>query len=386
MKGEETADEIIARIKRERQRQRTTEGNGHDEAQLGEILESARAATYNSRAIDWLWEWRFGLGKLGLIVGLPDEGKGQTLCDIAARVTRGVEWPCGEGRAPQGNVILLTAEDDIEDTIVPRLLSAGADLQCIEIVKMVRTGDNKRRMFSLVSDLELLREKIISVGNVKLVQIDPVSAYLGVGKINSYRTTDVRAVLSPLVELASELKVSIIGVMHFNKKVDINNVMLRVSDSLAFSATARHLWAVIDDAENNRKLFVKGKGNLAPANIKALAFGFGVRDVGHDPDSGKTIQAPHIIWHPHPVEVTSSEAMQAATENKSPAARDAAKNFLIDLLSAGPVPKSDIEEAAEANCISEGTLRRAKAELKITAKKNGFDTGWVWELPPKAIT
>src|SRR5262249_33167817 len=144
-------------------------------------------------------------------------------------------------------------------------------------VRMVRTNDGKndsKRMFSLVSDLELLRQKIVSVGNLKLIQIDPVSAYLGHGQINSYRTTDVRAVLSSLVELASELKVSIIGVMHFNKKVDVNNVMVRVSDSLAFSATARHLWAVIDDAENNRKLFVKGKGNVAPKDVKSLAFGF----------------------------------------------------------------------------------------------------------------
>ena len=193
-----------------------------DTDELQSELESARASTYTARAIDWLWQWRFALGKLGLIVGLPDEGKGQTLCDIAARVTRGLEWPCNEGHAPQGNVVLLTAEDDIEDTIIPRLLAAGADLNCIEIVKMVRTNDSKR-MFSLVSDLELLRKKIISVTNVKLIQIDPVSAYLGLGQINSYRTTDVRAVLSPLVDLASQLKVSVIGVMHFNKKVDVNN-------------------------------------------------------------------------------------------------------------------------------------------------------------------
>jgi hypothetical protein len=136
--------------------------------------------------------------------------------------------------------------------------------------------------------------------------------------------------------------------------------------------------------DHNRKLFVRAKGNVSPANIKALAFGFGVRDVGLDPESRKTIQAPHIVWHPQPVDVTSSEAMQAATENKSPATRDAVKNFLIDLLSAGPVLKSEIEEAAEANCISAATLRRAKTDLKISAKKNGFDTGWVWELAEDA--
>ena len=88
-------------------------------------------------AIQWLWENRFALGKLGILAGLPDEGKGQVLFDMAARITRGMDWPCGEGTAPEGNVVLLTAEDDPKDTVVPRLMAAGADLERIEIVQMV---------------------------------------------------------------------------------------------------------------------------------------------------------------------------------------------------------------------------------------------------------
>src|SRR5262249_36875203 len=81
---------------------------------------------------------------------LPEEGKGQLLCYIAAQVTSpNGRWPCDEGAAPHGNVVLLTAEDDPSDTVVPRLAGAGADLDRIEIIKMVRTGDDKTRMFSL---------------------------------------------------------------------------------------------------------------------------------------------------------------------------------------------------------------------------------------------
>src|SRR4029077_5618071 len=98
-------------------------------------------------AIQWLWPDRFALGKLGLLVGLPDEGKGQIIADMASRVTRGDLWPCNEGRAPQGNVVLLSAEDDNSDTIVPRLRAADADLDRVEIVHMIREPD-KRRMFS----------------------------------------------------------------------------------------------------------------------------------------------------------------------------------------------------------------------------------------------
>jgi putative DNA primase/helicase len=311
---------------------------------------------------------------------LPDEGKGQILADMAARVTRGLEWPCNEGHAPQGSVIQLTAEDDPSDTVVPRLIAAGADLDHVEIVSMVRAGA-KDRMFSLLTDLPLLRKKVADVGNVIMIQIDPISAYLGIGKIDSFRTTDVRAVLGPLVDLAAELRVAVIGIMHFNKKTDVTNALLRISDSLAFGAAARHVYAAINDADNKRKLFVKAKNNLAP-DTKALAYSFDLREVGQDHQTGAPIWAPHVLWHPEHVDVTATEAMAAANNAKSPAARDSAKKFLSDLLAAGPVAKCDIEEAAEANCISSRTLERAKAELGIIAKKDGPNGSWTWRLPP----
>jgi DNA polymerase len=350
-------------------------------------LRSARASTFTLRAVEWIWPGRFAVGKLGIIAGLPDEGKGQIFCDIAARITRpGSAWPCNEGIAPFGNVILLTAEDDIADTVHPRLKAAGADPDRVEIVQMVREGDNER-MFSLITDLAILRQKICEVGDVRLVQIDPISAYLGVKKMDSFRNTDVRAVLSPLVTLAAELRVGIIGIMHFNKKTDVTNALLRISDSLAFGATARHVYAAVNDAENKRKLFVKGKNNLAPFEQKALAYNFSVREVGADEKTGEPIFAPYIVWHPEYVDVTATEAMQAAADSKAPAARDSAKNFLKEMLADGPVASDEIEEAAAANGIAERTLYRAKAELRIRAVKDGpmkdGQRTWRWHPPAK---
>jgi DNA polymerase len=333
-------------------------------------LDSARASAFTMAAIQWVWPGRFAIGKLGVIAGLPAEGKGLILGDVAARITRGLPWPCSEGRAPLGNVLLLTAEDDTADTVIPRLQAAGADLERIEIVRMVRdTG--KQRMFSLVTDLYLLRQKVIEVGDVRMIQIDPISAYFGIGKIDSFRGTDVRAVLSPLIDLASDLKVAVLGIMHFNKRVDIVNALLRISDSVAFSAAPRHVYAVVNDPERRRKILVKAKNNLAPHDQKALAYDFAVREVGRDEQTGETICAPHIVWHAEHVDVTASEAMQAAAEGKAPAARDSAKTFLEDLLANGPVGSADVEEAAEANGITRRTLFRAKAELGIQAVKDG---------------
>jgi hypothetical protein len=271
------------------------------------LLQSTSAADAGMSTVEWMWPNRFAIGKLGIVAGLPDEGKGQILCFIGAAVSTAGLWPCGEGHAPQGNVLLLSAEDDPSDTVVPRLAAAGADLNRITIVGMVREG-GKDRMFNLHGDLEMLRQTIVSVGNVAAVLIDPISAYLGVGKIDSYRTTDVRAVLAPLVNLAAELKVAIIGILHFNKKLDVTNVLLRISDSLAYGATARHVYGVIHDPDNQRQLMVRAKNNLANRNSdKALAFSFEAREVGIDQSKGKPIVAPFIVWEPQYVDVRPSK-------------------------------------------------------------------------------
>ena len=216
-----------------------------------------------------------------------------------------------------------------------------------------------------------------------MIDIDPMSAYLGVGKVDSYRTSDVRGVLAPLTEFAAAKQVFVLGILHFNKKVDVHNAMLRISDSLAFAATARHCYVVVDDPENDRRLFVKAKNNLAP-DTKALSYGVNAIEVGKDEKSGKPIWAPRVVWGLEHVEITATQAMEAEAAGKSSAnPREAAQKFLGEMLANGPIGKSEIEEAAEAHCITKATLRRAKDALGIIAKKGGLKAGWTWQLPEK---
>jgi hypothetical protein len=359
----------------------------HEIPAIAALLESVCASDVEIEDYDWIWPGRFALKKIGLIAGLPEEGKGLAISDIVARITRGALWPCNEGQAPLGNVIMLSAEDDISDTIVPRLIASDADLARITILKMVHEADSKERMFSLITDLNVLRQKILEISNVKMIVVDPVTAYLGIGKVDSFRATDVRAVLSPLKELAEELRVSVLGIMHFNKKIDVTNVLLRISDSLAYGAASRHVYAV-NDPDNHRRLFVKGKNNLARYEQKTLAFSINEREVGADKRTGNPIRRPYIIWHDEPVDITAIEAMQAAADSKSPSARDTAKRFIEALLSSGPVSSTEVQEAAKENGISRSTLRRAQEDLRIDVRRDGplNDKGertWQWHLPGK---
>jgi hypothetical protein len=361
------------------------EGNDrHADHDDDDNLTTALVADLEMCGLDWLWPGRFARGKIGLIAGLPDMGKGQIAAFITAAVTAALELPCDEGAAPQGNVIWFNAEDGASDTIKPRLIAAGADISRVHIVKGARVG-GEDKTFSLVTDLQLLRKAIKRIGNVVLVIIDPMSAYLGVGKVDGRSATDVRGVLTPLKDMAEELHIAVIGIAHFNKKDDIKSALLRVSDSIAYVAAARHVYAVLDDPEDkNSKLFVKAKNNLA-RDTKALRYGMGVKTVGHDKKLGVDINAPYIIWHPQHVEITANEAMQAATGQT---AKREAREFLLDRLEAGPVKADDLFEEAEQNGISKSTLKRAKKDLEIKSQKQrgGMEGAWVWELPAKGAS
>src|SRR5262249_20073749 len=329
-------------------------------------LRIVTADSLEMRAVEWLWPDRLALGKIGLIAGLPDMGKGQIAAFLAAVVTNpDIQLPCDEGAMPQGNVIWCNAEDAAPDTVVPRLVAAGADLKRVHFVNGACVN-GKNRSFNLITDLSLLRDAIKRIGNVVLVIIDPVSAYLGVGKVDNRSASDVRGVLTPLKNMAEELHVAVIGIAHFNKKDDIKSALLRVSDSIAYVAAARHVYAVVDDPENKEcKLFVKAKNNLA-RDTKALRYGIGVKTVAHDPKLGVDIEAPFIVWHPQHVEITANEAMQAATGQSGYAKREA-QDFLRERLESGPAKADDLFEEAEQNGITKGALKRAKKEMGVVS-------------------
>jgi putative DNA primase/helicase len=246
-----------------------------NEAAAPEELEVIRADQVNLEKIDWLWPGRYALGKLGLLAGMRDRGKGLIFSDVIARITRGRPWPCGEGQAPMGDCVLIQHEDDPGDTVVPRLIAAGADLARVHILTMVKkvTGPTKR-IFSL-ADLAMLCELLERLPNPQFVGIDPLGSY------NAAAGNEVRSTLIPLVEMLKQFHVSGIGILHFNKKVDVDNPVLRVADSVAFTAVARHTFVVTDDPENERHLLIKGKNNLAP-DTRALSYHIETKHGGHD--------------------------------------------------------------------------------------------------------
>ena len=342
----------------------------------GSYLISHRASEIEPERVEWLWPARIARGKHTCIAGEPGTGKSQLSISIAAAITMGGEWPCGEGRAPLGSVIILSAEDGAADTIVPRLIAAGADRDRVHIVSAVPTENEGRRGFSLQADLDRLEQKIAEVGDVALVVIDPISSYMG--KTDSHKNADVRGVLEPVAEMAERTRVAVWTVTHFSKPNGgtATKAHHKFIGSIAFVAAARAAFAVLEDPnEKDRRLFLHAKNNLAEPP-QGLAFRLEQVVVKEG------IVTSRVQWESEPITMTANEALAAdAVSKKSTPAVKEAECFLRQLLAAGPLPSSQVKSEAEEFGLNLATLRRAKTKLGIKPYKDGMKGGWVCALP-----
>jgi hypothetical protein len=315
-----------------------------------------------------LWHGRIPLGKLTLFAGDPGLGKSVVTLDVAARVTRGYSWP--DGAAPScepGSVIVLSAEDDPADTIRPRLEAAGADLARIHILQAVRrakpSGETALEHFSLETDLADLQDAVAKLGDVRLVVIDPISAYLG--DTDSHKNSTMRSLLSPLAGIAAGLGVAVVAVTHLNKSNA--SPLYRASGSIAFVAAARAVWLFGKNPDDPAgRLMLPGKMNLA-AEQTGVAYTL-------TPSGNVAV----VAWG-EAVSVSADAILeQEGAERKSE--RLEVMEWLNERLSRGAVAQRDLKKDADREGFSWATVRRAKGALGIMPIKSGFQGSSQWQL------
>lgn len=331
--------------------------------------------TVKPESVEWLWGGYIPLGKLTVIDGDPGLGKSTVTLNLVARVSRGDSMPDGSPGV-LGGAVLLTLEDGLGDTIVPRLEAAGADLTRIVAIQAVHDEDDRPHL-PTVKDLEAIKQACEKV-QAKIIVIDPIMAHLD-GKVNSWRDQDVRGVLNPLCQLAEELGVSIVVVRHLNKASG-GQAIYRGGGSIGIIGAARCAYLVATDPENEGRRVLAGiKNNLAPMPV---SLSFSIEGVG-----GVSM----IAWSG----ISKHDADTLLAVPSSPeegTALEEAKDFLKDLLAAGPVKAIVASEGAKSAGIAPATLRRAKKALGVRVEKQSFEEGWVWvlshedaQVPSKAL-
>ncbi len=128
--------------------------------------------------IEWLWLGWIAQSKLHLLAGPPGTGKTNIALAIAAILSAGAFWPCGT-QAKQRKVVVWSGEDHPDDTLVPRLIAMGANMENIAFVGDVQNRSSIRT-FDPAADMNLLSEAMQDFGDVGLLILDPIVSCIDV--------------------------------------------------------------------------------------------------------------------------------------------------------------------------------------------------------------
>ena len=286
--------------------------------------------------VEWLWKPYLPFGKLSVLQGNPGEGKTYFAMHLAAACTNGKLLPNMERMEPF-NVIYQTAEDGLGDTVKPRLIEAGADLDRVLVI------DDSEVQLTL-SDERI--EKAIIENNARLVIIDPIQAYLG-ADVDMNRANEVRPIFMRLGQVAQRTGCAILLIGHLNKAAGMQSLQ-RGLGSIDIAAAVRSVMFIGKlKHDPTMRILTHEKSSLAPPGV-SLAFSLG--------DEGG------FRWFGE-YDITADE-MLSGIEPQRETKTQQAKDLICTLLAGGKqVLSEDIDKAALERGIPGRTVRDAKREL-----------------------
>jgi archaellum biogenesis ATPase FlaH len=313
--------------------------------------------------IDWLWGPYVPLKKLTLVEGDPEAGKTYILLALAAAVTQGYCLPDQDGHVAHahgqsGNVLYITAEDGLADTIRKRARRCKADLNRIYVVPQASMFPEDVQPFSLARPH--LLNAAIEERQAKLVILDPLTAFLG-ADMDMHRANEVRPIMSILAGMAERNNCAVIGVRHWTKVIG-GKAAYRGQGNIDFLAAARCVLAVGKSPEDETlRIMAQSKNSISERGISIV---FKISDEG-------------LEWAG--TSFMTADELSAAQPHLHKKQRQNAMEWLKDYLRSGPQQSTIILEAAKAVGITDKGLRRAKEALGILATKEG--NAWYWRLP-----
>jgi hypothetical protein len=231
-------------------------------------------ASVETKDVKWQWNNRIPYGAVTLFDGDPDQGKTAILIDLAARASRGSAMPGETAPRVPVNVLLMNGEDDLERTIKPRLLAAGADLDRISYFDAVRCGNYIREVV-FPDDLGLL-ESVVRTKDIGFMAGDPLAAFLG-EDVNSHNDAQIRRVLRQVARVVQRTQAAFAANRHFNKMSNVSDPMYRGGGSIGIIAAVRSAFLIAPHPdEEDVKVLAPIKTNLCakPPSLRyRLVFG-----------------------------------------------------------------------------------------------------------------
>ena len=335
------------------------------------------AADITPEPVHWIWNEWLAKGKLHIFAGQAGTGKTTIAIALASTITTGGRFPDGS-QSQKGSVLIWSGEDSPADTLVPRLMAAGADLNKVHFVGDT-TVNYELRSFDPATDMQPLMLKAASIPDLALLIIDPiVNAVAG----DSHKNGEVRRALQPVVDFGEKLNCAVLGITHFSKGGQGKDPIERVTGSLAFAALARVVLATakIQEGDSVKRIVCRAKSNIGS---DTGGFEYDIKQT----EVKQGIVSSYAVWGAA-VEGSARDLL-AEPDNRetgeSGSALEDAKDFLRELLAHSELPQKQIESDAKGASHSWATVRRAKTELYIISSKSKLDGRWYWRLPSNML-
>lgn len=325
--------------------------------------------------VSWLWPGRLPAGKLVTLDGDPALGKSTLAITLASHLSTGRRWPDGTA-CPLADVVILSAEDGMADTIRPRLDAAGGDparVHCLTAVRAVTEDGEITTRPPTLADLTPIRE-VIERTKARLLVIDVLMAYLP-GKVDSHRDQDVRAVLHRIAEIADSTGCTMLLLRHLNKS-GAGSPMYRGGGSIGIVGAARAGYVVAPDPDDETgavRVLACVKSNLAE-QPPSLTYRL---------ESAPGSHVARVVWgeaSPH----SAADLLRTGGAEDDRSDRDAAVEWLTGYLTdlGGAAPAAQVMKAARADGINETTLKRARHRAGVTSQRSGFPARAMWSYDP----
>jgi 5S rRNA maturation endonuclease (ribonuclease M5) len=342
----------------------------YDPNKKGELV-FVSMADIEAEPVKWFWPNRIPANMFSMMTGNPNMGKSFLMMYMAATVSTGRDWPDCQNDMPAGTVLLINGEESAKHAIKPRLEWNGADCSKVHIVHHI-AGDDGEEVFDIQKHIAELSGYLDRVTDCRAIFIDPITAFLGGANENS--NSEVRAALLPLINLAEQRQVTIIGISHMNKKSDLQAIHRNLG-SIAFVAAARSVWLIEAEPkeknENDQEIDGPRWRKFLPVKYNLSTDPTGLRFQVID---------GQVQFDSEPCRQTADDAASQQGRVEARAFNDA-KNFLREQLVADDKTATDIYDAAKAEGVSRATLLRAKEVLKVRTWREGSKGGkWMWTL------
>lgn len=331
-----------------------------------------QADSVEPEPIKWLWDGYLARGKFHVLAGAPGTGKTTLAIKLAALVSSGGTFPDGTKCEDQG-VIIWSGEDDMKDTLIPRLIASGAYLENIFFVNDV-IQNGKERSFDPATDIRELwvAGMKLPVHKVGLVIIDPVA---NVVAGDSHKNGEVRRSLAPLVDMFQRLGCAGLCISHFSKGTAGRDPLERVTGSLAFGALARIVLVTAKVTTNgiDRRIFCRAKSNIG---LDDGGFEYEIKET--ELESHKGVFTSFAKFGT----ALDGNATELLSEHNADDSGSDCGDFLTALLKGNKMAAKDVLSKGIENGFSDKQIRAAGKKLKVRIQREGFSIGSVvyWSL------